>query len=64
MTVCDISRMVEEVTDNLEDAEVPAPAHISHDSDSDVLRKWRLGSTVFKLTSEKTEMAKSSCEPR
>ena len=31
----DLPEWLEEFTDNLEDAEVPAPAHISHDSDSE-----------------------------
>ena len=31
----DLPEWLEEFTDNLEDAEMPAPAHISHDTDSE-----------------------------
>ena len=31
----DLAEWLEEFTDNLEDTEMPAPAHISHDTDSE-----------------------------
>ena len=60
-TDCETS---EEFTENLKDTEVPAPAHISHDSDSERPKKWHPGSAVFLLTSRKIEIAKYACEPR
>ena len=51
-------------TDNLEDAEVPASAKISQDSDSEHLTKWQPGSIVFTLTSPKTKIAKYASEQR
>ena len=39
-------------------------ANISHDSDSERLAKVAPGSTVFVLTSQKTEIAKYACEPK
>ena len=60
-TDCETS---EEFTENLKDTEVPAPAHISHDSDSQRPKKWHPGSAVFLLTSRKIEIAKYACEPR
>ena len=35
MTVCDLPEWLEEFTENLEDTEMPVPAHISQDSDSE-----------------------------
>ena len=60
------SEWLEEFTDNLEDAEVHAPAHISQDSDSERPSKvvQNQGSTIFVLTSQNTEIAKSACEPK
>ena len=61
----DLPEWLEEFTDNLEDAAVPAPAHISQDSDSERPTKVSpTGSTVFFLTSRKIETAKSACEPK
>ena len=45
-----------EFTDNPEDTEVPAPANIS--------QEWHQGSTVLKLTSQKTEIAKECLRTR
>ena len=60
----DLPERLEEFTENLEDTEVRAPAHISHDSDSErptkvVSRKHR----IF-MHFQKAEIAKSACEPR
>ena len=52
--------MLEEFTDEQEDTEVPAPAHISQDSD---LEHPANMVTKSVLTSHKTEIAKSACEP-
>ena len=63
----DLPGWLDEFTDNLEDTEVQAPAHISQDSVSERPTKvWypNQGSTVFILTSQKTEIAKSACEPK
>ena len=53
---------LEEFTDNLEDAEVPALANTSHDWN--VLWKRHPGSIAFIFTAQKTEIAKSASEPR
>ena len=58
----DLQEWFEEFTENLEDTEVPAPAHISHDSDSERPQKWQAGSTVFCVISPKIEIAKHACE--
>ena len=64
----DLPEWLEEFTDNLEDTEVHAPAHTTQDSDSErltkVVSKLNQGSTVFILTSQKTEIPKSACEPK
>ena len=60
----DLPEWLEECTENLQDTEVPAPAHLSHDSFRIGLQKWHPVSTVCLLTSGKMEMAKYACEPR
>ena len=45
----------EDFAQNLEDTEVPATAHIAHAQIRNVPQKWHQGSTVFTLTSQKTE---------
>ena len=52
---------LEEFTDNLEDTELHAPAHISQDSDSEHPTKVveNQGSTVFILTSQKKPKLRS-----
>ena len=61
----DLPEWLKEFTENLEDTEVPATAHISHDSDSESLQQWHSGSTVFTLTSQKNRnIAMYACEPR
>ena len=60
----DLPAWLEEFIENLENTEVPAAAHISHDSGSERPKKWHQGSTVFILTSQKTRIAKSACEPK
>ena len=56
----DLPEWLDEFTDNVEDTEVPAPAHISRDSDSERLKKV---ASKSRLTSQKTVIAKSACEP-
>ena len=51
-----------ECTDNQEDTEVHAPAHISQIQN--VLQKWHPGSMVFTLTPQQTEILKCACEPK
>ena len=62
----DLLEWLEDFTDNTGDAELPASAHISQDSDSErptkVVLKPRTHSII--LTSQKTESAKSACEPK
>ena len=60
----DLPEWLEEFTDHLEDT--PALAHISQESDSERPSKVvsKQGSIVLKLTSQKTEIAKSACEPK
>ena len=60
----DLPEWLEEFTENLEDTEVPANAHISRDSDSERLTKWYRGSTILILTTRTTDVAKSASEPR
>ena len=63
----DLPEWLEEFTDNLEDTEVPAPAHLAQDSDSNRPTKvvyQNPGGTIFIFTSHKTEIAKSACEPK
>ena len=43
----DLPEWLEEFTDNQEDTQMPAPAHISQDSDSERLRKWHQGYIIF-----------------
>ena len=61
----DLPEWLEEFTDNPEDTEVHAPAHISQDSDSERSTKvgWTSRKQSYLLTSQKTEIAKS-CEPK
>ena len=62
----DLPEWLEELKDDLEDTEMPAPARSSQDSDSElptkVVSKSRKHS-IF-LTSQKTEIAKSVCESK
>ena len=61
----DLLEWLEEFTHNLEDAELPASAHSSRDPDSE--RPMKVAPrkhSIFILTSQKTEIAKSACEPR
>ena len=62
----DLHEWLEEFTDILKDAEVPASAHISQDSDSErptkAVSKSRMHSFLF--TSQKTELAKSGCQSK
>ena len=60
----DLPDWLEEFTEDLEDTEVQAPANTSQDSDSERLLKCYRGSTVFTLTSRKTEIGKSACEQK
>ena len=65
----DVPEWLQNFTENLEDPEIPAPAHISReDSDSEhptkVVEKSKLGSVVFIFTSQKTEIAKYACGPK
>ena len=62
----DLLEWWEEFTENLDDTQAPAPAHVSQDSDSERPTKWQRnqGSTVFILTSRRTELAKSASEPK
>ena len=62
----DLPAWLEEFADNPEDTEVPAPAHISQDSDSERPTKVasKKGSTVFILTSERPKIAKYACEQK
>ena len=55
---------LEEFTDNLQDAVVPAPANTSDDSDSERPAKVASRKHSFTLTSQKTEIAKSANEPK
>ena len=60
-TVWDIFRKNEEFTDNLEDAEVPAPAHSSLDSDSQSLMKVASRKQcLYSLPKKKNEFARSA----
>ena len=59
----DLPEWLEEFTDNLEDAEVPALANTSEDSDSE--RPAKVGTkeaVVFILTSQETKIAKNTSE--
>ena len=56
----DLPEWLEEFTDNPEDTEVHAPAHISQDSDSESPTKAVSKSGVLKLTSSRTEIATSA----
>ena len=58
-TACSIFRL-EDFTENLEDAEMPAPASISRDSDSERLIKVASRKHSIFLTSLKTEIARSA----
>ena len=61
----DLLEWLEKFTHNLEDAELPASAHSSRDPDSE--RPMKVAPrkhSIFILTSQKTEIAKSACEPR
>ena len=61
----DVPMWLEEFTENLEDTELPALANISHDSDPErAFFKVASRSTVFALTSRKTDIAKSASEPK
>ena len=71
----DLPEWLQDFTENLEDTETPVPAHGSHDSDSEPLRKWypSQGSTVFEHTSKKkrncelclrTKMTRAPCRRR
>ena len=62
----DLPEWLKEFADNLEDAEIPVPAHISQDSDSRRPMKaaTNQGSMVLILTSQKNKIAKSACGPR
>ena len=60
----DLLEWSKELTDNLEDTEVPAPAHISHDPDSEWHTKVASKKHFFFLTSCKIEIARSASEPR
>ena len=61
----DLPEWLEELTENLEDIEVPALAHISHDSDSERPTKVasRKHSIIF-IHFPKDRIAKYACEPK
>ena len=59
-----LPKWLEEFTENLEDAEMPAPAHSFLMSQiRNVLLKWHSGSTVSILISQKTEIANYAMLP-
>ena len=63
----DLPFWLQDFTDNLVPTEVHVPAHVSQDLDSEhSSRKWteNQGSTVFSLTSRKTEIATSASGPK
>ena len=60
----DLPEWLEEFSDNLEDTELHAPAHISQDLDQEQKVVSKSRSILFILTSQKTEIAESACEPK
>ena len=62
----DLREWSEEFTENHEDTEVPAPAPISHDSDSECPTKVVSKSRKHCVCTDfpKAEIAKSACEPK
>ena len=63
MNVCEIFRNVWRISEKMSKIQKCLQAHtVLRTQIRDVLREWNLGSTVFILTSHKTEIAMS--EPR
>ena len=52
----DLAEWLEEFTDNLEDTEMPAPAHISHDTDSE--RPTKVASKKHRIFTQSPERRK------
>ena len=59
-----IPEWLEDFAENLGIAEVPALTDVLMTQIRNVLSKWHQGSTVFILTSQKTEIVKSASEPK
>ena len=63
-TACETSQRGVRSSQNLEETEMPAIGHISHDSDSERPMKVASKKRSFFLTFRKTEIPKSACEPK
>ena len=76
ITVCEIflsgwrsSQIIQRTQNGTHPPPFPSPTHflgLRFGPSYDVLRKWcqNQGSTIFIVTSQKTEIAKSACEPK